>query len=276
MTAPGLPRRYVNSAQLDKLLSELSERDWRIIEDVWHCRVLSGGQITRLHFFNISDLTRERTRRLVLARLVASGVLTPLDRRIGGIRGGSAGSAFVLDVAGQRLTRLRWPDVAAAEQRARRPWTPGQLFMSHALAVSEAYVSLVELSRSADFSVKAFTAEPMAWWPNGNGGYLKPDAYIKLATAQFSFHWWLEIDRATESLPTLRRKLVAYLEFVNRGQLGPNGIIPRVMVSVPDERRRLAVRSIVEDLPEPASALFTVTTFDDAAQQLRGLAEQPP
>jgi hypothetical protein len=276
MTAPGLPRRYVNSAQLDKLLSELSERDWRIIGDIWRCRVLSGGQITRLHFFNISHLTRERTRRLVLARLVTRGILAPLDRRIGGIRGGSAGSAFVLDIAGQRLVRFRWPDAAAAEQRARRPWTPGQLFTTHALAVSEAYVSLVELSRSAGFSVKTFTAEPLSWWPNGNGGYLKPDAYLKLASNRYLLHWWLEIDRATESLPTLRRKLNTYLDFVNRGQLGPNDVIPRVMISVPDERRRADVAAIVEGLPDPAQALFAVAVPADATQQLSDTIERPP
>ncbi|HEV2638170.1 MAG TPA: replication-relaxation family protein [Actinocrinis sp.] len=276
MTSSGPARRYVSGAYLDKLLDQLSERDWKIIADVWRCRVLSGDQITRLHFFNISQLTRQRTRRVVLARLVDWGILSPLSRRIGGIRGGSAGSVFSLDVAGQRLVRLHWPDAAADEQRARRPWTPGQLFVTHALAVSEVYVSLIETSREKDFIVESFAIEPFCWWPNGVGGYLKPDAYMRLSANRVTGHWWLELDRATESLPTIKRKLTAYLEFINRGQLGPRDIIPRVIVSVPDERRRLGVVEVIERLPSPADELFTVTVFDDTTGQLVALVEEPP
>ena len=171
MTAPGLPRRYVSGAYLDRLLGQLSDRDWQDrCGCVGRCRVLSGDQITRLHFFNISDLTRQRTRRVVLARLTDWGVLSPFARRIGGVRGGSAGSVYALDVAGQRLIAARWPDAVGGEQRARRPWTPGTLFVAHALAVSEVYVSLVEQSRAAGFAVEAFTTEPLAWWPNGMRG----------------------------------------------------------------------------------------------------------
>jgi hypothetical protein len=276
MTSSGPARRYVSGVYIDQLLDRLSDRDWRIIADVWRCRVLSGDQITRLHFVNISELTRQRTRRVVLARLVEWGILSPFTRRIGGIRGGSAGSVFSLDTAGQRLVHLRWPEAAADEGRARRPWTPGQLFVAHALAVSAVYVSLVELSRSAGFTVEAFSTEPLAWWPNGNGGYLKPDAYLKLAAGGVTGHWWLEVDRATESLPTIKRKLTIYLDFVGRGQLGPRGVIPRVMLSVPDERRRLGVQAVIDRLPPPADELFVVAIFDDTSRQLTALIEKPP
>lgn len=276
MTASGLPRRYVSSAYIDSLLDRLSDRDWRIITDVWRCRVLSGDQITRLHFIDISQLTRERTRRVVLARLVEWGVLSPFSRRIGGVRGGSAGSVFALDVAGQRLVQARFPDVVEDAQRMRRPWTPGQLFVTHAVAVSEVYASLAEQSRSRDYAVAAFTTEPLSWWSNGLGGFLKPDAYLKLSARQVTGHWWLEVDRATESLPTLQRKLSTYLDFIARGQLGPNNIIPRVMVSVPDEQRQLGVAAIIKRLPPPASELFAAATAVDTIVQLTALIERPP
>lgn len=275
MTASGLPRRYIGSGYIDELLDRLSERDWRIVADVWRCRVLSGDHITRLHFSTISELTRQRTRRLVLAQLVEWGVLAPFDRRIGGVRGGSAGSVFALDVAGQRLVQARWPETADPA-RFRRPWTPGQLFVAHAVAISEIYVSLVELSRSGGHVVGAFTTEPLSWWPNGSGGFIKPDAYLKLTARQMTGHWWLEVDRATESLPTLQRKLVTYLDFVRRGQAGPNGIIPRVMLSVPEKRRRLAVATIIERLPSPAEELFAVATTVETSAQLAALVARPP
>ena len=38
-----------------------------------------------------------------------------------------------------------------------------------------------------------FDAEPAAWWPNGLGGWLKPDAYVRLASGNFVDHWWIEV-----------------------------------------------------------------------------------
>lgn len=276
MTAARLPRRYVNGAYVGDLMARLSDRDWQIIADVWRCRVLSGQQITRLHFRNISERTRERTRRLVLTRLAGWGVLAPLERRIGGVRGGSAGAVWSLDVAGQRLVAARWPDTAISDKRARRPWTPGRLFVTHALAVSEAYVSLVEQSSANGVRLEAFSTEPLSWWPDGLGGYLKPDAYLALSAGPVVGHWWLEVDRATESLPTLRRKLLAYLDFVRRGQLGPRDVIPRVLISVPDERRRIGTQAIIDQLPSPAEELFSVSLETGATAQLSDLVARPP
>jgi protein involved in plasmid replication-relaxation len=251
--------RYVDTAYVENLLARASRRDLAIVETVWQVRVASGAQLERLHFHPLSNQTRARTRRLVLARLAAWGLLAPLQRTIGGVRGGSSGLVFALDRAGQRLVRLRHPDLFESDSRARRPWTPGRMFLSHSLAVSELYVSLIESSRTEGFLVEAYLAEPRSWWPNGIGGWLKPDAYLKLAEGEIIDHWWIEVDRATESLPTLRAKLATYLDFMAQGQLGPQGIMPRVLITVPDERRRTAVAELLQRLPDPASQLFVVT-----------------
>lgn len=80
----------------------------------------------------------------------------------------------------------------------------------------------------------------------------------------------MEVDRATESLPTLRRKLETYLDFYQRGQLGPNGVMPRVLLSTITEQRREAVHDLVAGLPEPASTLFVVTLDRDTLLALLG------
>lgn len=103
----------------------------------------------------------------------------------------------------------------------------------------------------------AFEAEPR--WPDGLGGWLKPDAYLMVDTESGRWHFWVEVDRATESLPTIRRKLDSYLDFYQRGQLRPNGIMPRVLVSTITKQRREAIRDLVAHLPEPAGELFVVT-----------------
>jgi hypothetical protein len=271
MTGGREARRYVHAAYVESLVSRLSARDFEILESLHHCRVLSGNQLERLHFYTLSSHTRARTRRLVLARLTSWGVIAPLERRIGGINGGSSGLIFSLDTAGQRLLQARFADTNNAARRNRRPWTPGQMFVQHSLSVAELYVSLMELSRSCSFALVHFQAEPASWWPDGAGGWLKPDAYLLLETATTRMHFWAEIDRSTESLNTLRRKFMTYLDFLRRGQLGPHEVMPLVVVSVLDVRRRAAVSQVIANLPAPAEQLFVVATAVEAASTLAKL-----
>ena len=71
----------------------------------------------------------------------------------------------------------------------------------------------------------------------------RPDAFIRLERDEGADYWWYEADLATESLPTIHRKLLAYLDFVQRGQFGPDGIVPRVLVGVPTSKRQAAVQT---------------------------------
>jgi hypothetical protein len=196
--------------------------------------------------------------------LVDWRVLMPLERRIGGAGRGSSGSAFALDSVGQRLIAME--QYRAAEPlRVRRPGTPTERTLKHALAVSELYVRLVELGRTEGSTMIEYLTEPSCWWPNGLGGYVKPDAYARLERAGATDHWWIEQDQATESLPTLKRKLETYLNFVQRGQLGPHGVVPLVLVAVPTEARRAAVQGVIDRLPAPAGHLLRVTVSNRAA-----------
>lgn len=61
-----------------------------------------------------------------------------------------------------------------------------------------------------------------------------------------------------------RRKLVAYLDFARSGHVGPDGITPRVLLTVPDGRRLAAVRDLVETLPEPAGSMIGTVGYDQA------------
>jgi hypothetical protein len=76
--------------------------------------------------------------------------------------------------------------------------------------------------------------------------------------------WWVEVDLGTESLPTVVRKLQTYVDFANRGQVGPRGAVPRVLVTVPDERRRVALMEQARRLPSPADKLLHVVTQEAA------------
>ncbi|MGH3191129.1 MAG: replication-relaxation family protein [Streptosporangiaceae bacterium] len=113
-----------------------------------------------------------------------------------------------------------------------------------------------------------FQAEPASWWPNGLGGYIKPDAYAVLATNDIRDHWWIEVDLATESLPTVRRQLLTYLDFANRGQLGPGQIVPRVAIATTAPKRRKTIATMVEKLPPPADQLLRIVQTDELASSL--------
>lgn len=255
--------RRVSSARVIALAETLTEREWQIMETINRLRLATGLQLERLHFAELSGKSRSVVRWRVLKRLVNARVLVPLTRRIGGDLRGSGRLAYALDTAGERLLRLR-RNLRHATERIRRPGPTGERFVKHTLAVSELFVSLSERSRVDGFSVDEFLAEPAAWWPNGLGGWLKPDAYLALSIGEVTDHWWIEVDLATEAIPTLRGKFLAYTDFAHRGQLGPADVVPRVLVTVPSTGRHEAVTRALVGLPAPADDLLTVTPYAQA------------
>lgn len=266
---PPTPYSRLGPRHADWVRDRLSSRDLKIMDSVARLGVLSADQLERLHFASLTGRSRQVVRGRVLRRLATWRVLAPLGRRVGGTRRGSARTVYALDTIGQRLVAER----RAAEQptvRVRRPHPPGDRFLAHALAVSELHVAVATNAARAGMALETFDAEPAAWWPDGFRGWLKPDAYVRLSTPAFDDHWWVEVDRATESLPTLTRKLTAYLDFWQRGQLGPNGVMPRVLISTITEARQHAIRDLVARLPEPADGLFVVTLDRDAWLALLG------
>jgi hypothetical protein len=272
--------RRLTAGTVEHILDSLSDRDRAIVEDVARNRVLTAAQLTHLHFLDLSPSSRDRIRRRVLARLVTLDVLATLERRIGGVRAGSAGLVFALGVAGQRLLPfLGLAPTGDRAARARQPWTPGDRFLKHSLDVSTLYVDLREQERVGRLTLVRWAVEAAAAYPNGFGGVLKPDASTLLQAGQTEDSWAIELDRATESEPTLRRKLLTYVDFTNAGQLGPDGVVPRVLVAVAHERpsivekRFLAVQKLIIDLPEPATRLIHVIRLGQAGLHLANVLQ---
>jgi Replication-relaxation len=265
-TSRSTPTR-VRSAYVEGLDERLSARDWRVIMEVNRLRVVSGEQLERLCFSALhAGRSRTVTRSRVLARLVRWRVLVPVGRRVGGSGRGSTGQAFALDVAGRRLLMRR--GLAQAEHgRVRRPGTPGERSLRHLLAVSQLSVDLVEQTRQGGQNACTFTAEPGSWWPNGRHGWLKPDAHVVLEREGARDHWWVEVDLATESLPTVRGKIQAYLDFQARGERGLDDVMPWVLIATVTRKRRDAIRHIVRRLPD-AEELVTVVESEKAAAHM--------
>lgn len=76
---------------LERLRSELSERNWAIVRFLRQHRYATTVQLRRM-FFNQHASQSAATRACVrvLGRLFTQRVLTRLERRVGGVRHGSA------------------------------------------------------------------------------------------------------------------------------------------------------------------------------------------
>lgn len=257
----------LTAARLRQLAAELPDRHTAAVLHLSRGRVLHGGHLDRLlHHPGTSARTAERARQRAMTHLQRLGLVTVLDRRIGGIRSGSSGYVHMLTTAGYKLAAV----LTGQPQQARRFRAPGPMFIAHALDIAEIYVRLTEIScQTGDFTVTAFVTEPATWWPIGNGGgYLRPDAYTALAVASHRDVWWLEIDRDTESARRLRAKFSDYLDHATYSGTGPDDAPPRVLVTAPGPRRCAVISDLITGLPPPAADLFAVCQHSDAARYL--------
>ncbi len=274
VSRPGrLAPARIRQRDVDWLAARLTPRDWQIVQEVNALRVASGDQLERLCFAGLAPgRSRTASRSRVLARLVAWRVLAPVGRRVGGRERGSTVQVYALDSAGQRLLTGRQLAEGAAV-RVRRPGPPGVHSLRHLLAVAELYVELTEQARALGLALATFKAEPGAHWPNGMGGWLKPDAYAVLERIGARDHWWIEVDLATESLPVVKAKLQAYLDFGARGERGPEDVMPWVLISTVTERRRDAIAALVRRMPGAADLVTVVTSAEAAARMFEVLRE---
>ncbi|MGH3708413.1 MAG: replication-relaxation family protein [Pseudonocardiaceae bacterium] len=249
--------------RLTQLAAELPARYTTPLPHLARVRLLTGAHLDQLltHPDTTHDTTA-RVRRRIMTRLHEVGLVTTLHRTIGGARAGSTGHIYTLTPAGHRF--LATLTGQPSPPRTKRPSTPGVLFVAHTLAISDIYVRLIHASRNGHFMVPTFTTESHCWQPTPDGDYLKPDAYLVLATSTHQDCWWLEIDQATESLPRIKHKCRAYLNFLTHSGQGPDDVPPRVLYTTPDTPRTHAIHKTITKTSTQENDLLCVTTHADA------------
>lgn len=260
-----MSRSYFSSSRIDRLVRDLSDRDLAILSTLDRVRLATGAQLEALHF----DTTSVRHRRRVLQALTELRLISRLDRQIGGVRAGSFGFLFALDIGGQHVLER------ATNRPVRRPTTPGAPFVRHTLAVTDLYVGIVQAERKGLVQLLDFEAEPAAWRRySGQGGgkaIVKPDAYVRLGNGAFLDSWFIEVDRGTESSSTLGHKADAYRAYYASGiEQRRHQVFPRVLWLVPHERRYQVVVDVCGRQPADAWALHQVTLTSDAVGLMSG------
>ena len=255
--------RRVGRRELVQLAERLNDRDRRIIEAVDKLRLVRADQLRRLFF---SELTTEGARarlcRRSLQRLTETGLLRPLERRIGGNRAGSSGRVYTLAPAGRRLL-AHWRGLSIASDRGVHE--PGLLFAAHTLAIADLYVTLVEAERAGRVELLSFDPEPVRTYTSTIGGTssLKPDAHVQLGIGDYEHVSFCELDCGTEGRGALERKIHAYLNLYRSGrEQTEHGLFPRVVWITPNPDRAAYISALVDALPPDAQELFAVTTSD--------------
>jgi hypothetical protein len=255
---------YLGRRGLAQLRERLSGRDLTVIRSVAEHRFLTARQIEALYFADhASPLAGARVCRRVLARLSQERLLKRLQRRVGGIRAGSASFVYALGPAGSRVI----------DQYRRRVTEPSPTFLDHTLAVAEAYVELVRASRAGRIELVRVDVEPACWRRYvGYGGsreVLKPDLYVVTGSGEFEDCWFLEIDRGTESPLTLRRKADAYEAYRRSGrEQAAHGAFPLVVWVAPDERRAGRIEKAIDARRERKAELFRTTSSEHLVELL--------
>jgi hypothetical protein len=264
-----MSQRQIRARALIEIQDELSGRDRAILGQVGDLRLMSGRQIVAIHFpvsehDNLSAATRACNR--VLRRLVRDRLLVRLERRVGGIRGGSSSFVYALGTIGHRAL-----DAAGARPRLGEP-TPA--FVLHALAVAQLVVDCTLASRGRQFDLLVCQAEPRCWrqFTNASGRVvLRPDLLLALGVGEYEGRFFLEVDRGTEHFPTVIGKCRLYESYYHSGrEQSAHGVSPRTCWIVPSETRARQLRGAIDRDRKLTSQLFMVTTSEKALATLRG------
>lgn len=259
----------VSQRGLLALRERLSERDQLILEYVGQLRLLHARQIQSLLFpveHHASAATAARCCRRVLERLTRERVLLRLERRVGGVRAGSASFIYALGPVGHRLIEI--------DGRRRRLREPSLLFVDHTLAVADLLVEVTVAGREGAWEFVQWQSEPSSWREVvtlGGTIVLRPDLFLVLAVGEYELRWFIEVDRATEHLPAITRKCRLYNSYYRSGsEQQRRSVFPRVLWITPTDRRTAWLREAIAADPRLAAGLFVVATSGEA---LRALAE---
>lgn len=266
-------------SSLDALRDWLTDRDCALLKDVEQYRLLTSRQIQRLHFDHLhpTAVASARACNRTLARLRDLHVIRPLQRRIGGVRSGSAGFAWYIGYAGERILQALDP---AGTGRGRRNYRePSRHFAEHTLAISELAVQTIEAGRHGAIEVLELQTEPASWQQSlsrhGTIQTLKPDLRLVTVSGDYEHHWFIEADMDSEHLPVILRQCAAYQSYRDTGRYqAAHGLFPAVLWVTPDQPRAAAIRAAVAATGANDDGLFRVCTAGGYLAAVTGRAQE--
>ncbi|MDX2973406.1 replication-relaxation family protein, partial [Kribbella solani] len=193
--------------------------------------------------------------------------LDALERRVGGVRAGSASYVWQLGTVGYRLLQQ--------DGSLKRPHEPSPRFLAHCLAVADTHLMLVRAQRRGIFRHVEVHTEPESWRTfTGLGGErrtLQPDLFASTTQPRFVDRWFIEVDRGTESIPTLLGKCAVYEDYRRSGiEQSAAGIFPLVIWQLPSTKRIDALAAAIARSTHLLPELFRFTLPDGLVSVMTG------
>ena len=250
--------KRISRRRLEQYVTDLPARDLNLLCDLEDCRHLTTGQIARLRFEqdHANPTAALRAANRAVTRLKEMGLVTTLDRRIGGVRGGSGGLIWSLTAAGIKLVKIDGEDPPR-----RRNIEPSPRFTEHTLAIAETYIQLQGIT---GVTLTKAEFEPFCW-RSYSGSILKPDLFAITSDGEYEDYWFFEVDLATETLQRIITKCQQYEEYYFAGEEQKrHGLFPKVVWIFHNNKRRDSIRdNIVRSRKLHHKNLFAVIMPDE-------------
>ena len=251
-----------------------TDNDTQILYFLSQARFATTNQLARLFFASSmrADTAIRRTN-FALQSLKKAGLVSHLKRRIGGARRGSASYVWQITLQGLKLLKSQDDSITL---RYKNQYEPTQHHVEHTLAITEVFIETLEAVRDSEkLSLEIFSFEPNSWRSyqklSGIGRTLKPDAYLELVNHDYEDHYFLEIDRSTESLARVVNTCKKYIEYYRSGiEQRQKEVFPFVLWIVPDDKRKLAISKAIQKELYNFWELFTVITLEEYPDYIKG------
>lgn len=251
-------------------LTALSENRRELLELLRTHRFATSRQLTRFaltRYSSASSAHRQTLRHL--ADLEEQRLVTRLERRIGGWQRGSDVAVWSLTTTGLRLL--------TGSTRRQRPQAVSTTFLAHTLATTEVCLVVSETVREIEGAEVSLAQEPDCWrsFPSPAGGLitLRPDLTATITSPEYTDHYFLEVDRATENPARIVRTTRQYLAYQQSGiEQEALGVFPAVIWIMPHAKRQAQLTRHLSVEPGVPSDLWLVITLD----QLPELVQRGP
>lgn len=221
-------------------------------------RFATTSQLARLTadaYASLRSATRQTLRHL--NRLLEQHLVTRLERRVGGWRGGSTAGIWALTSRGLRTL--------TGQARRQRNQAVSTSFLAHLLAITETRTIIDQTVRQLPQTTATITTEPDCWRTYlGTGGQhltLRPDLHAVVTSPSYQDHYFIEVDRSTENparVITACHRYQAYCASGIEQQTG--GVFPVTLWIVPHDRRQHQLQRYLDAESGLNPHLFVVIT----------------
>jgi len=267
--------RYLSKRRLEELDgSILSERDKAILRSLLNLRYLLTSQVRRLHFAeSATPAAGLRATNRTMSKLQGYGIITSLERRIGGVRAGSNSYVWTLTESGANMLHLN--DESYTQRK--RVYEASLYFVRHTLEVAEVYIQLTEVCKRNQLGITKTELEPSCWrghtGVDGKPATLKPDMFAVIDSGKYEDSFFIEVDLATESPVVVLDKCKRYAFYCKTGiEQKQYGVFPLVVWLVYNANRKAKLQQYItecREIPEASKGIFIVIMPDEFEALIR-------